>query len=66
MVVRRSPGARVGVHRRNRERVAAVKRRIGQALVFVAVFLIIVADVQRIEDAEAVRANRQLYGALDK
>lgn len=43
-----------------------MKRRIGQALVFVAVFLIIVADVQRIEDAEAVRANRQLYGALDK
>lgn len=38
-------------------------RWFGRALVFVAAFLIIVAEVQRAEDAEAQRLNRQQYGA---
>ncbi len=38
-------------------------RRIGQAIVFVMVFLIIVGEVQRSEAAAAERAARALYGS---
>jgi hypothetical protein len=38
-------------------------RRIAQALVFVLAFLIIVAEVQRAEDADAARAAATFYGA---
>jgi len=38
-------------------------RRIGQALVFVLAFLIIVAEVQRSEAAADERAARAMYGA---
>lgn len=38
-------------------------RRFGQALVFVMVFLIIVAEVQRSEAAADERAARALYGS---
>lgn len=37
-------------------------RRLAQALVFVMVFLIIVAEVQRSEAAADERAARALYG----
>lgn len=37
-------------------------RRFAQALVLVAAFLILVAEVQRGEDAEAMRAAYQMYG----
>ena len=50
------------MHRRHYQRVAAVKRRFAQALVLVMAFLIIVAEVQRVEDAEAMRAAYQMYG----
>lgn len=39
-----------------------MKRRFAQALVLVMAFLIIVAEVQRVEDAEAMRAAYQMYG----
>jgi len=38
-------------------------RRIAQALVFVLAFLIIVAEVQRAEDAAAARENALFYEA---
>jgi len=38
-------------------------RRIAQALVFVLAFLIIVAEVQRAEDADSARAAAAFYGA---
>ena len=38
-------------------------RRLGQALAFVMVFLIIVGEVQRSETAADERAARALYGS---
>ena len=38
-------------------------RRIAQALVFVAAFLIVVAEIQRADDATAARAAAAFYGA---
>lgn len=38
-------------------------RRLGQAVVFVRVFLIIVGEVQRSEAAADERAARAMYGA---
>ena len=39
-----------------------MKRRIGQAIVFVMAFLILVAEVQRADDAAERRAMHELNG----
>lgn len=49
------------VHRRHRERVAAVIRRFAQALVAVAVLLILIAEVQLADDAADARARAEFY-----